>query len=65
MKGDELYVRHILDSIKRIQDYTPAGRTCFMSNPMAQDAVVRNLEIIGEAPKRLTLALRSEHSEIP
>jgi uncharacterized protein with HEPN domain len=32
---------------------------------MAQDAVVRNLEIIGEATKRLTTELREQHPDVP
>ena len=30
-----------------------------------QDAVVRNLEIIGEAVKRLSAGFRSEHADVP
>ena len=32
---------------------------------MAQDAVVRNLEVIGEATKRLSAELRDKHPSLP
>ena len=48
------YVEDILDSAHRIQRYTQ-GMTleAFRVNEMVYDAVVRNLEIIGEAAKHL------------
>jgi len=36
-----------------------------MRNRMAQDATVRNLEVVGEATKRLSPESRSAHPEIP
>lgn len=44
------YLAHILDAIARIHRYIDKldART-FLQNEMAQDAVIRNLEIIGEA----------------
>lgn len=53
MSDDRLYLIHILESIERIEDYTREGRETFMDSPMAQDAVVRNFEIIGEAVKQI------------
>jgi uncharacterized protein with HEPN domain len=37
----------------------------FMEDVKTQDAVVRNLEILGEAAKNLSLNLRKSHSKIP
>ena len=54
MKDDRVYLEHILDSIRRIETYSCGGWDEFARNPMAQDAVVRNFEIIGEAAKRLS-----------
>ena len=44
------YFTHILQAIERIERYT-AGieQATFLANEMIQDAVIRNLEIIGEA----------------
>jgi uncharacterized protein with HEPN domain len=63
--GDELYLRHILDAIERIEDYASVGRDAFMAQPHWQDATIRQLEIIGEATKRLSEGLRSSHPEVP
>lgn len=49
MKDDGLYLHHILEAVERIQMYTSAGLGAFRSDLKTQDAVVRNLQIIGEA----------------
>lgn len=44
------YLTHILEAIERIHRYTEdMGELAFLENEMAQDAVIRNFEIIGEA----------------
>jgi len=44
------YLEHILEAIERISRYTEdMDEPAFLMNNMAQDAVIRNLEIIGEA----------------
>jgi uncharacterized protein with HEPN domain len=59
MKDETVYLRHILDFISRIERYTAAGEVAFRSDEMRQDAVARNLELIGEAAKRLSAETRS------
>ena len=49
MKDDRVYLLHIHDSLANIQEYTSSGREFFFKDRKTQDAVVRNLEIIGEA----------------
>lgn len=56
MSREELYLRHILDAIQSIESYVAPGRDAFMGEPMRQDAVVRRLEIIGEAAVEALLA---------
>jgi uncharacterized protein with HEPN domain len=48
------YLNHILEAIARIQSYT-AGMTqdAFILSPITQDAVIRNVEIIGEACRNI------------
>jgi len=46
-----VFLRHMLICIDRIADYTQDGRTAFMADPKTQDAVVRNLEVLGQAAK--------------
>ena len=65
MKRDQVYLRHILDAITKIESYVAVGKNAFMTTSHWQDAVVRQLEIIGEATKRISEELRSQHSEIP
>lgn len=64
MKRDQVYLRHILDAITKIESYVAVGKNAFMTTSYWQDAVVRQLEIIGEATKRISEELRSQHSEI-
>ena len=65
MKDDRIYLQHIRDAIGRILSYTASGREAFLATPQAQDAVIRNLEIIGEAVKHLSPDLRQQHPDIP
>ena len=65
MKDDRIYLQHIRDAISRIVSYTAGGREAFLATPQAQDAVIRNLEIIGEAVKHLSPDLRQQHPDIP
>jgi len=50
-KDRSVYIRHIYDCICRIEDYTVNGRDDFFKDPKTQDAVIRNLEVIGQAIK--------------
>lgn len=54
MKDQGTYLAHILEAIQDIQGYTSAGRDVFMSDRMRPDAVIRKIEIIGEAVKNLS-----------
>jgi len=64
-KGDIPYLKHILDAISRIEEYV-RGITydSFMENHLVQDGVIRQIEIIGEAAKRLSRQIREKHPYI-
>ena len=48
------YLEHILQAIGRIQDYTEdLDEVAFLLEEMTQDAVIRNLEVIGEASRNI------------
>ena len=64
MKDDRIYLLHIRDAIQNIIEYTVEGKESFFVDRKTQDAVVRNLEIIGEATKRLSASLKDDHSEV-
>jgi len=65
-RRDRDYLLDIQEAIRRILTYT-AGYTYeqFIADPKTQDAVVRNLEVIGEATKKLSRILRDSHPQIP
>ncbi|MCJ7779132.1 MAG: DUF86 domain-containing protein [Sedimentisphaerales bacterium] len=66
MKDEVLYLRHIRDAINKIDGYiAQIGYQEFASNDMAIDAVVRELEIIGEACNNLSPDFRRTNDEIP
>jgi uncharacterized protein with HEPN domain len=48
------YVGHIVQAIERIEEYTEdLSEQAFQADRMRQDAVIRNLEIVGEASRNL------------
>lgn len=51
MKDAYVYLRHIADALARIGDYVPKDRQAFFDDTQCQDAVMRNLAVIGEAVK--------------
>ncbi len=53
MKDDRVALSQILERIERV-DGSGIDRDRFLRDSMAQDAVIRNLEVIGETTKRLT-----------
>lgn len=65
MKDDRVYLCHIRDAIERIESYTSKGKEAFFRETIVQDAVIRNLEVIGEAVKNLSPDFRARHPEIP
>jgi uncharacterized protein with HEPN domain len=65
VKRDQVYLHHILDAIALIEEYTKTGEDVFLATRHWQDATVRQLEIIGEATKRLSNDLREAFPEVP
>jgi len=65
MKDDALFLRHILDAIELIDEYVKGvARPWFVQNRMLRDAVMRQLEIIGEAARNVSGELREAHPDI-
>jgi uncharacterized protein with HEPN domain len=65
MKNDQLYISNIKEAIHWIETYTDTGEQSFLTTKMIQDAVIRNLEIIGEATKNLSPEFRQQNPQIP
>ena len=63
------YLGHILQAIERIYRYTSdMDEVDFLHNELVQDAVIRNIEIVGEASNnvlRVAAEFAAEHDEIP
>ena len=63
---DLTYLEHIKDSIEKIRSYTEGlSEEDFQASTLVQDAVVRQLEIIGEATKRVSGEIKQEYPEVP
>lgn len=66
MKENNLYIQHILEAVQVIEDYlVNIERTDFFDSKLIQDGVIRELEIIGEAAKRLSDDFKHQHINIP
>jgi len=64
MKDSRLYLIHIRDCLAKIADFTKDGKDEFFNNVMIQDAVLRNLEIMGQSIKKLPDEWKSSQPEI-
>lgn len=61
----QVYLEDIRQAISKIQGYTVGlSRESFAQDSMRIDAVVRNLEIIGEAAKMIPESIRAEYPNI-
>ena len=67
MKRDNtVYLRHILDAIGLIKEYTRGmSENEFLGNSMAHDAVIRQIEIIGEAARNISDEFQEKHPKLP
>jgi uncharacterized protein with HEPN domain len=65
MKEPGTTLRQMRDALGRIAEYTGIGKTRFFGEPVYQDAVIRQLEIVGEAVKRLPQSVRDLRPEVP
>lgn len=64
-RGDAEFLADIEEAIKRIAEYThDIGYDEFLEKRMAQDAVIRNLQIIGEATKNISSEFKKKHMDI-
>jgi len=65
-KDPKILLFDVLDSIESIEKYTKkVSQEKFFDRPQVQDAVVRRIEVMGEAVKNLPTAFRNKHGSIP
>jgi uncharacterized protein with HEPN domain len=65
VKDSRLYLIHISECIARIEEYTRTGRDAFMQSSLLQDAVVRNLQVMGESTKHLPEEWKAAYPDVP
>jgi uncharacterized protein with HEPN domain len=63
------YLGHIIEAIERIEEYvSDMDEVTFLASKLVQDAVIRNIEIMGEASNsilRVDPVFAAQHTEIP
>ncbi|MBI5001493.1 MAG: DUF86 domain-containing protein [Euryarchaeota archaeon] len=66
MKDDSVYLLHIADAIRRIEEFTSGldGKG-FMASRLVQSAVIREFEVIGEASKQVSEKFKKSAPGIP
>jgi uncharacterized protein with HEPN domain len=67
MKTDQsAFLNHILDAIMKIEKYIQGiEEETFKKNDLVQDGVIRQIEIIGEAVKRLSDDITNQSPQVP
>lgn len=65
IKDPKIFLHHILESIEEIEKNTRnLNEIEFFRNTTIQDAIIRRLEIIGEATKSLPKSFKDKHPKI-
>jgi uncharacterized protein with HEPN domain len=65
-RTDKEFLYDIQEAVRRIKVYThEMTYEEFLADTRTQDAVIRNLEIVGEATKKLPAGLRSQYPNVP
>lgn len=64
MKDDIVYLRHIMECIRRLEENIAEGQERFLESHTLQDAVLRNLQTMAESTQRLSDDFKENHPEI-
>lgn len=65
MTDSRLYLVDILERARRVRRYAAEDREAFEESDLVQDAILRNLEVIGEAAKRVSDEDRRRWVHVP
>ena len=67
MKKDiKIFLEHIIESINLIEEYTKGKKESdFLNSKQLQDAVIRRIEIVGEAIKNIPNEIKEKFNNIP
>lgn len=64
-KDPKIFLKHILESAKAVEKYTEKiSKEKFAKDTEKQDAVIRRVEIIGEAARNIPAKFKEKHREI-
>jgi len=62
---DTVYLHHIFDAIEQVERYTRGmSESEFFSRAMVQDAVVRQIQVIGDAASCISMEFQGEHPKL-
>ena len=66
MWRDDAYLLDMLLAARKVRDFTrDVTRGQFQSDELTQNAVMRQIQIIGEAARKVSLRCQQAHPEIP
>ena len=64
-RGNQEFLCDIIEAVKRVETYiAKINYEEFLQDTKTQDAVIRNLEIVGEAVKNLSMDFKNKHKDI-
>lgn len=65
MKKDLVFIEHILDSINAIEEFSKGiSKEKLIPDRLRQSAIVREIEIIGEAAKNISQTIKNKYKDI-
>jgi uncharacterized protein with HEPN domain len=63
---DRVYLHHMLDAIAKIERYLASvDKPTFQQESLIQDGVIRQIQIVGEAVRRISSDLRNRYPDVP
>jgi uncharacterized protein with HEPN domain len=66
MKDNLIFLKHILESIKDLEEFTKGvDKQALLNNKEKQSAVIRQIEIIGEAAKNISKDFKKKYISVP
>jgi uncharacterized protein with HEPN domain len=65
VRDDALYLGHIRQAAERIVLFSRDGEAHFRNDIRTQDAIIRNLQVMGEAAKKVSAETRTAHPDVP
>jgi len=64
-KDSLVFIKHIRDSIYEIESFIEAvSKKRFLHEKLIQNAIIRSIEVIGEAVKNLPIGFRKKYTEV-